>query len=148
MNVKCDLACLGLRRNLLVEHSRYYEPHASRSRRVNMSNRARRAEISDFYLRRTKSPAKVAGQGLLDCVDKLLAVKWLGKEFQRAELHRLSGHRNVTISGYKDDRNLMTRFLKLLLKIQVADACYFMMACSSNPASPPPMRGPTMGTIA
>lgn len=74
---------------------------------------------------------------MLDCVEELLAVKWLGKEFQRADLHRLNGH-----------RNLMIRFLKLLLKIQAAHACYFMMACSSNPASPPPMRGPTMGTIA
>jgi hypothetical protein len=70
------------------------------------------------------------------------------KEFERAELHRLYGHRNVTVSGYKDDRNLMTCFLKLLLRIQAARACYFMTACSSKPASPPPMRGPTMGTIA
>ena len=59
MNVKCDLACPGLRRNLLVEHSRYYEPHASRSPPCQPVERARRAEISDFYLRRTESPAKV-----------------------------------------------------------------------------------------
>jgi hypothetical protein len=39
---------------------------------------------------------------------ELLAVKWLGKEFQHAELYRLAGHGNVTISGCKDDRNLMT----------------------------------------
>ena len=99
--------------------------------------------MSDFYLRRTES-----GKGLLDCVEELLAVKRLGKEFQRAELHRLYDHRNVTVSGYKNDGNLMNRLVKLLLLIQSAHARYFMMACSSNPASPPPMRGPTIGTKA
>ena len=108
------------------------EPHNFTFMPRQAANRACIAEIPDSYLRGGASCRQTAWYGIS----------------RHAELHRLYDHRNVAVSGCKNDGNPMQRCLKLLSKSTPLNARYFMMTCSSNPASPPPIRGPIMGTIA
>ena len=64
----------------------------------------------------------IAGWCLLNCVQWLLVVKRFGKKVCGAQLHRFHRHRNIAVSGDKNDRNLKTCVLKLSLKIWAAHA--------------------------
>ena len=56
----------------------------------------------------------------IDRIEKVLLAKWLGQELNGASLHRLHRHRDIAVSGNKNDRELDIGCSQLALKFQTA----------------------------
>src|SRR5882672_5890898 len=65
-------------------------------------------------------PGMVASEAGLDSVKKILIAKRLCEELHRAALHRLHGHRHVSMRCNEDDRHLPVRSSKTALKLKTA----------------------------
>src|SRR2546427_5844982 len=87
--------------DLLIEHARNYQSHdlalACGQRRVAVSQLAK---LTLLLARHT-----VAVQSLVDRIQQVLVREGLGKELHRTGFHGLHRHRNISMTGDKDDRN-------------------------------------------
>src|SRR5207245_3975892 len=63
-------------------------------------------------------PCAISCKAQLDGVQQVLIAERLGQELDRSSLYRLDGHRDVPVSGDKDDRNVNIRRRQLSLKIE------------------------------
>ena len=57
---------------------------------------------------------------LLDRLQQILIVKGLGQKLQRACFHRPHRHRNVAVTGEKNNRDLNVRLGQVLLQIEAS----------------------------
>src|SRR5262245_33469347 len=58
------------------------------------------SEIEVFHTRH------LVRNGLLNRIQQILIVEWLGKEFNRSSLHGADGHRDVSVTSDENDRDL------------------------------------------
>src|SRR6516225_8276229 len=65
-------------------------------------------------------PGTIASEAELNGIEEVLIAERLGKELNRAALHRLHRHRDVAMPGDEDDREFPVRRGKLALKIKAA----------------------------
>src|ERR1700756_1756087 len=66
------------------------------------------------------APSMIASEAQLDRVDQVLITEGFGQKLNRAALHRLHRHRDITVPRYEDNRDLGIRSRELALKIQTA----------------------------
>jgi hypothetical protein len=66
------------------------------------------------------APGTIASQPKINCVKKVLRAERLREELNGAPFHRLHAHRNVTVSGDEDNRELGIRRHEIALQIQSA----------------------------
>src|SRR2546427_10269816 len=64
----------------------------------------------------------VAIQSLVDRIQQVLVPEGLGQELHRTGFHGLHRHRNISMPGDEDDRNLDARVSQLALKVQTVDS--------------------------
>ena len=88
----------------------------ARSRGVSSSNRALSALRDSVVL----AACAVSSEPHVYGVQKILIPERLRQELDGARLHRLHGHRNVSMSGDEDDRERHARRGKIALKFQPA----------------------------
>ncbi len=67
-------------------------------------------------------PGAISRKTQLDRIQQILIAERLSQELDRAPFHRLHGHRNVTVSGDEDNRNVDVRRRELSLKIETTPA--------------------------
>src|ERR1700676_3006753 len=61
-------------------------------------------------------------QSLVDGIQQVLVQERLGQELHRTGFHGLYGHRDISVTGDEDDRNLYPGVTQLPLKVQTVDA--------------------------
>ena len=109
----CSLQFVG---DLFVEHPEYNPFHyfaLARCERL-----IARAQICKLCALLARCPIGIncAPNG----VQELLFAEGFGEEFNRTGFHRLNGHRNISVSGKEDDRDLNACFGQFLLQVQAA----------------------------
>src|SRR6266699_3570305 len=116
MDLHGDFAGPKLISDLLIEHARNHQFHdlalAWGERLVALSQPT---ELTLLLAGHT-----IAVQSLVDCVQQVLIAEGLGKELHCAGFHRLHRHRNVSVTGNKDDGNADARIAQFALKIQTS----------------------------
>src|SRR5579864_8121964 len=114
MDLHGDFAGSEIKSYLLIEHARNHQAHdlalACGKRLVALS------QLGELTLLLARRP--VALQSLLDSVQQVLVAERLGQELHRAGFHGIHRHRDISMTGYEDDRNPDTRFNQLVLKFQ------------------------------
>jgi hypothetical protein len=68
----------------------------------------------------TLKPDTIESKSEVDCMNQIVIVERLRKEFNSTALHRLYRHWYVAMSGYKDDRDFDICSCKLTLKVKPA----------------------------
>src|SRR5580658_5494999 len=118
MDLHGDFAGSELKRYLLIEHARNHQSHnfalAWGERFVVLS------QLAKFALLLTRYP--IAIQSLMNRIQQILFPEWLGQKLHRTRFHRFHRHRNVSMTGDKDDGNPSTGVSQLALKIQAVDS--------------------------
>src|SRR5580692_7524895 len=100
MDLHGDLAGSEIKGYLLIEHARNHQTHdlaLARSKRL-----VSFSQFSELTLLLARCP--VALQSQMDSVQQFLVAERLGQELHRAGFHGFHRHRNISMSGYEDDR--------------------------------------------
>src|SRR5262249_2442368 len=109
-----DLADADVIRDLLVEATGHHQGHhLTLARGERFEARPQRGDCL-FVLH----PRVVSREAQLDRVQQVLIAERFGQELDSASLYRLDRHRDVAISGDKDDRNMNVCRRELSLKIK------------------------------
>src|SRR6266404_8541939 len=107
------LADPELKSNLLIEHTRDHKTHdlalARTQGRVGFSQPG---EVTLLAARGT-----VAIQSLVDRGQQVLVIERLGQKLHGARFHSLHRHRNISVTGDKDNGDLDSRISQLALKV-------------------------------
>src|SRR6266436_2431285 len=118
MDLHGDFAGPQLKSDLLIEHSRNYQGH-----NLTLAYSQSRVALSQFgKVTLLLARHTVAIQSLADRIQQVLVLERLGQELHGTGFHGLHRHRNISMSGDKDDGNLHTRITQLALKVQTVDA--------------------------
>ena len=99
-----DLTDAKVARDLLVEAPRYDTAHDFTLARGERFETFRQCAKLLFIL----PPLPVPSQAELNRIEQILISEWLGQEFNRPSLHRLDGHRNISMPGDENDGELDT----------------------------------------
>src|SRR5262249_1747690 len=116
MDFDRHLADADIAGDLLIETATdnvlHYFALAGRQRLEALAHRAKRL----FAL----APRPITCQAELNRIQQILIAKWPGQELNRSALHRLHGHRHVTVSRDEYDRELDVRCREVALIVQTA----------------------------
>src|SRR5258707_11335577 len=118
MNLDGDLADPELKSDLLIEHTRNHQAHDFALARAQGLVTFSQPGIVTLLA----APDSVAIQSLLDCVQQVLVVERLGQKLHGTRFHGLHRHRNVSVTGNKNNWDLDARVGQLTLKVQTIDA--------------------------
>src|SRR6202011_1839481 len=117
MDLHGDFAGPQVKSYLLIEHSRNYQGHnltlACSQSRVALSQLGKLNPLLTRY--------PVAIQILVDRIHQVLVPERLGQKLHGARFHGLHRHRNISMTGDEDDRDLETGISQRALKLQAID---------------------------
>src|SRR5437868_1992123 len=118
MDLYSDLADADRVRDLLVEATGHHQGHHL----TLAGGEGLEARPQRGYCLFVLQPPAISREAQLNRVQQVLIAEWLGQKLDRSSLYRLNRHRDVAVSGNKDDRNMNVRGRQLSLKIETASA--------------------------
>jgi hypothetical protein len=116
MHLDCDLGDAQFFGDQLVHHAGSHEGEhvaLAGSQRLVQQSKIRNGLLA-------RPPFLIRGERPGYGVNHFLRADRLGQEVDSAGLHGLDGHRDIAMTGHKDDRDADTRFVQIYLKVKTA----------------------------